>query len=101
MTYNEKLKAIFKKHGYNKQLNKLSEEVSEFVREVSRYEYGHLMMYDDVIDNFNKGQMEAEFADVLVLLCQFRLIYDLDVDKIKEVMKAKIDRQCERDNINA
>lgn len=70
MTYNEKLKAIFKKHGYNTQLNKLSEEVSEFVREVSRYEYGHLMMNDDFIDNFNKGQMEAEFADVLVLQCK-------------------------------
>ena len=43
-----------------------------------------------------KEHMEEEFADVMVMLEQFKAYYELDNDRIVEIMYKKIDRQLER-----
>lgn len=98
MTYNDKLEAIFDKHGYQEQLSKLSEEASEFTRAVTEYQYD-LHDKQPTVKALEKRHVEEEFADVLVVLMQFRGKLDLDWDIIRNTMRFKVDRQCERDNI--
>lgn len=43
-----------------------------------------------------REHIEEEFADVMVLLSQFKYYYNLDNEKIKEIMQQKIERQLER-----
>lgn len=87
MTYKEKLYKIIKKHGISNQLKKLSEEVFE--------------LQEVIIDgNERLKHITEEFADVMVLLNQIKEAYKLDENEIKNIMKLKIDRQCERDGIN-
>ena len=87
MTYKEKLYKIIKKHGISNQLKKLSEEVFE--------------LQEAIIDgNERLKHITEEFADVMVLLNQIKEVYKLDENEIKNIMKLKIDRQCERDGIN-
>lgn len=45
-----------------------------------------------------KDHITEEIADVLVMLEQFRLHYDIDTKDIKKIMDAKIDRQLDRIN---
>lgn len=87
MTYKEKLKKIFNSHGASEQLKKLSEEVFE--------------LQESIIDGTERlNHITEEFADVMVLLNQIKEAYKLDENEIKDIMKLKIDRQCERDGIN-
>lgn len=87
MTYKEKLYKIIKKHGISNQLKKLSEEVFE--------------LQEAIIDGTERlNHITEEFADVMVLLNQIKEAYKLDENEIKNIMKLKIDRQCERDGIN-
>lgn len=72
------------------QLKKLSEEVYEFQEAILDAEY-----YDLSIDIF-KNHVEEEFADVLVLMEQFKVYYNLNYSNILKIMKRKIDRQNER-----
>lgn len=87
MTYKDKLKKIFQYHGLSTQLKKLSEEVFE--------------LQEAILTGSNFADITKEFADVMVLLNQIKEIYNLDEKEIKDTMKYKIDRQCERDNIDA
>ena len=87
MTYKDKLKKIFQYHGLSTQLKKLSEEVFE--------------LQEAILTGNNSADITKEFADVMVILCQIREIYNLDDEEIKDAMKYKIDRQCIRDGIDA
>ena len=84
--YKNKLKAIFNKHGVSNQLKKLAEEVFE--------------LQEAILTGSNFADITKEFADVMVLLCQIQEVYNLDDEEIKDAMKYKIDRQCERDDID-
>ena len=87
MTYKDKLKKIFQYHGLSTQLKKLSEEVFE--------------LQEAILTGNNSADITKEFADVMVILCQIREIYNLDDEEIKDAMKYKINRQCIRDGIDA
>lgn len=91
--YKNKPKAIFNKHGISNQLKKLSEEVFELQEAIIQYEEPR--RYRDTF------HIAEEFADVMVVLNQIKEVYKLDENEIKNIMKLKIDRQCERDNIDA
>ena len=94
--YKNKLKAIFNKHGVSNQLKKLGEEVFELQESIINYiDCGYI----DGTERLN--HITEEFADVMVVLNQIKEVYKLDEDEIMNIMKLKIDRQCERDNINA
>lgn len=94
--YKNKLKAIFNKHGSSAQLKKLGEEVFELQESIINYmDCGYI----DGTERLN--HITEEFADVMVVLNQIKEVYKLDENKIKNIMKFKIDRQCERDDIDA
>lgn len=93
MTYKDKLKKIFQYHGLSTQLKKLSEEVFELQEAIIQYEEPR--RYRDTF------HIEEEFTDVMVVLNQIKEVYKLDKDEIMNIMKLKIDRQCERDDIDA
>lgn len=93
MDYKNKLYKIIKKHGISNQLKKLSEEVFELQEAIIQYEEPR--RYRDTF------HIAEEFADVMVVLNQIKEVYKLDENEIKDIMKLKIDRQCERDDIDA
>lgn len=86
----EKLLYIIKHHGIRKQLKKLSEELYEFQESVIDNEYGFTDAYRR--KKKLKEHMEEEFADMMVLMEQFKAFYGLENDKIIEIMKFKIER---------
>lgn len=98
----EDLLKIINNYGINNQLKKLNEECYELIEAVKDYEY-----QKDACENIgckdiklhlkkSKEHIEEEFADCCVVLEQIKAYYNLDNDKIIEIMKQKIDRQLRR-----
>ena len=86
MTYEEKVKKIFKKFGYAKQRRKLAEEVDEFNDEVLLFEKG----IGDI------GKLEEEFRDINVVLDGFREFYEILKELDQEYKEFKADRTLDR-----
>lgn len=87
---------IINNYGISNQLKKLSEEIFELQESVIDAEYNR---YVGVIRKPGEKaieHIEEEFADCCVVLEQFKAYYDLDNDRIIEIMKQKINRQLER-----
>ena len=82
----EKLGKIINHYGPINQLKKLSEEIFEFQEAIIKYECGYL----------NEEHIIEEFADIMVLMEQFKVAYEIDNNKVIEIMKQKIDRQINR-----
>ena len=81
----EDLLKIFKHFGEKNQLKKLNEEC---------YELSEAILLQD-----SKEHIEEEVADVLIILGQIMLAYNLDISKINEIKDYKIDRTLTRINI--
>lgn len=92
----EDFKDVIKHYGYRNQLKKLSEEVYELQEAVLDYEnqYGKLE-HDDQYYKLLE-HIEEEIADVKHLLYQITFAYDLDTNKITEIMIEKNKRQHRR-----
>ena len=94
----EDLLMIINNYGISNQLKKLSEEIFELQEAIFKYE--ELKKWDDEYYSVDLKSaiehLEEEFADCCVVLEQFKAYYDLDNDKIIEIMKQKINRQLER-----
>lgn len=88
----EKLLKIFKHYGVFGQLRQLNEECYELIEAINDY------VYETDVEEANNcfKHMEEEFADVMVVLEQFKAHYDLNNDRIMKIMEKKIDRQLER-----
>lgn len=92
----EDLLKIINNYGISNQLKKLSEEIFELQEAIIDAEYNR---YVGVIRKPGEKaieHIEEEFADCCVVLEQLKAYYDLDNDKIIEIMKKKINRQLER-----
>lgn len=93
----ENLLKIINTYGLSNQLKKLSEEVFELQEAIITRERDYLSSDTSrKMDIINKEHIEEEFADCCVVLEQFKAYYDLDNDKIIEIMKQKINRQLDR-----
>ena len=93
----EKLKRIIKHYGPVEQIKQLDEEVKEFIETITDYERDSKSQYSTVgIMQKDKEHMEEEFGDVMVVMFQFALYHGIDMDKVKESMKYKINRQIRR-----
>lgn len=79
-----KLLQIVNKYGVEHQLKKLSEEVFE--------------LQEAVLCGHSVEHITEELADVMVLVNQLRVFYDISPDKIAEVFDYKVDRQIDRIN---
>ena len=86
MEQDEKLKKITKHFGIETELTKLSEDVGELLNECYKRHF---------VDP-EYGEVEDELADVFVILGQIGLYFNADMDKVKEIMKTKIDRTVQR-----
>ena len=93
---------IINNYGINNQLKKLNEECFEFIEAVKDYEYQkdacEVIGCKDIKEHLKKSKEHIleEYSDVCVVLEQFKAYYDLDNDRIIEIMKKKINRQLDR-----
>lgn len=95
----EKLLKIINNYGTSHQLKKLSEEIFEFQEAIMILEHYEEFANDQDYQTTLKQQkahIEEEFADTMVMMEQFKAYYDLDNEKIIEIMNKKIDRQLDR-----
>lgn len=95
----EKLKQIINHYGVVPQLKYLQSEVFELNEAIMILEHYEEFANDQDYQPTLKQQKEhitEELADVMVMLCQFKEHYEINGNKIKDIMKQKIDRQLER-----
>lgn len=106
---NEKLRKIINYYGLNKQLKYFQSEVFELNEAIIKERNTGCL--ENAIDSVvrvlsslmlqpyvDKGRehIKEEIADVMVMLKQFQLYFDISSDEIKEVMRNKVARQVER-----
>lgn len=82
----EKLKEITKHFGIETELTKLTEEMGELLNECYKRHF--------VDPEF--GNIEDEVADVMVILMQIMLHFDVDMDKVIEIIEHKVNRTTKR-----
>lgn len=85
----EDLLKLIKHYGVNNQQRKLQEEIFELQEAIIKYEL-------DETGLETKKHIEEEFADCMVILEQFKAYYNLDNNKIVDIMYKKIKRQLDR-----
>ena len=83
----EKLKAIIRHYGPSAQTSKAVEELIE--------------LSEVLIKDMNKGDLDRnglyeEMADVLIMIGQLKIIYNIDTAALQQVIDMKIDRTLER-----
>lgn len=110
MKKNQKLRKIINHYGIAKQLKYLQSEVFELNEAVIKYEESKRNPLDVIVSVIEpifayinnrkpiniKENIAGELADVMVMLKQIQLHYDIKTETINEIMLYKIDRQLER-----
>ena len=93
----DKILKIINTYGVLPQLKYLQSEVFEFNEAVIKYNEA-LSSADttEVRLKYLKEHIAEEFADVQVMLEQFKVYYNLDNQEIMEIMEYKINRQIDR-----
>lgn len=91
----DKLLKIINNYGVTNQLKKLNEECYEFIEAVSEYRDVEVYIKTPAYE-FHRKHMIEEFADVMVMLEQFKAYYELDNQEIMDIMEYKINRQIDR-----
>lgn len=101
----EKLLTIINHYGVNAQQRQLQEEVFELQEAITlqEKEFEYFDIDTDLnnaltLEILSRGQdnITEELADVLVLLEQIRLYYNIELDDVEGVFRAKVDRQIDR-----
>ena len=102
---NKKLRKIIKHYGINKQLKYFQSEVFELNEAIIKER--NTGCFENIIDSImrvvsplicqpyidkNKEHIKEEIADVMVILKQFQLIYNIPTNDIKNIMQKKIDK---------
>ena len=91
----QNLLAIINHYGVMSQLKYLQTEIFELNQAIIEYQYDENKSYE-IVEKMLKKHIEEEFADVMVMLEQIKAYYELDNDRIVDIMYQKIDRQLER-----
>ena len=96
---NEKLRNIINHYGLNKQLKYFQSEVFELNEAIIKRRNTGIL--ESVVDgiasafaqvlntehkDYSKEHIKEEIADVMVMLKQFQLYYNISTDEIKQVM---------------
>lgn len=90
-----KLLKIIQHYGINNQLRKFNEENFELIEAIIKKERTKTNFNSFYIKEL-KDNIKEEIADNLVLLSQFILYYNINLDDIEEIFKQKVERQLER-----
>lgn len=106
---NKKLRKIVNHYGINKQLKYFQSEVFELNEAIIKER--NTGCFENAIDSVirvlsplmlqpyvdkNKEHIKEEIADVMVMLKQIQLYYNISSKDINEIMKRKVSRQIER-----
>lgn len=86
----DQLKQITETFGIDTELCKLSEEIGELLGECYKALYNKNLK--------DTSNIEDEFADVMVILSQIGIYFDLDTKKINNIFDYKIKRTVGRIN---
>lgn len=106
----EKLKQIINHYGVLPQLKYLQSEVFELNEAIIQQEerkrnpidivFNALEPIIAILNNrkeiYSTDAIKEEIADVMVMLKQIQLYYNIPTNEIKEIMNLKIERQLER-----
>lgn len=98
MIKKDKIEEIYYKHGVSNQLKKLSEEIYELQEAVK--DFNSARKLNKTMDSSYKEHIEEEFSDVILLLTQIKLVYNLDNDNLRKWFDFKLKRQIARDKLN-
>lgn len=91
----DKLLDIMQHYGIENQLRKFNEENFELIEAIHKSENSDASL--KILEGITLiNNIKEEIADNLVLLSQFILYYEIDLDEIEEIFKQKVDRQLER-----
>ena len=89
----KKLLKIINYYGVDHQQRKLEEEVFELNKAITQIEYPAIgQNKPEQLKQLEKEQLEEEVGDVLNVLYQFILYYDLDMNNITKGRIFKVDR---------
>lgn len=91
----DKLLKIINTYGVLPQLKYFQSEVFEFNEAIIDYRYVEVYKGTPA-EKGHKKHIVEEFADIMVMLEQFKAYYDLDNKEIMDIMEYKINRQIDR-----
>lgn len=90
-----KLLKIINHYGIENQLKKLNEENFELIEAITHFRYVEIYKGTHAY-KYHYKHIKEEIADNLVLLTQFILYYNINLDDIEKIFKYKVDRQLKR-----
>lgn len=91
----DKLLKIINTYGVLPQLKYFQSEVFEFNEAIINYQYVEVYKGTPA-EKGHKKHIAEEFADIMVMLEQFKAYYELDNKEIMDIMEYKINRQIDR-----
>ena len=94
----DKLLEIINHYGVMSQLKYFQSEVFELNEAIITSELKQSVEYEIPLTEIigTKEHIAEEIADVMVMLEQFKLYYDISSEEITEIFWNKVDRQIER-----
>lgn len=92
----DKYLEIINHFGFRNQMKKLHEEVFEMLEAIDNYEDSKSFDADISSQNVLRDCMIEEIADVLTLMTQFMMYYDIEETELNEVMDYKLYRTLKR-----
>lgn len=109
---NKKLRKIINHYGIKKQLKYFQSEIFELNEAIIQYEERKRNPIDIILNTLepimaslnnrkavsSTDAIKEEIVDVMVMLKQMKLYYNISYADVREVMNAKISRQLERIN---
>ena len=89
---------IIKHYGINAQQRQLAEEVFELQEAITTHELKNGVSYEIPLTELTntKEHIAEKIADVMIMLKQFRVYYNVSDKTINTIMRKKIQRQLER-----
>lgn len=89
---------IIKHYGINNQQRKLEEEVFELQEAITTHELKQSVEYDIPLTEIvgTKEHIAEELADVMVILEQIKLYYEISSEEITKIFWSKVERQLGR-----
>ena len=106
---NKKLRKIIDYYGIDKQLKYFQSEIFELNQAILKKRNTGVLenAVNKVLDimlpllhmehkDYLKENIKEEIADVMVMLKQFQLYYDISTEEVQKIMILKINRQLER-----
>ena len=94
----EDLLKIINHYGVRHQQKKLNEEVFELQEAIRDYEEDYIKVdcNEEWVLPFIKEHLTEELADVMVLIEQIKLYYDISSEEVTKIFWSKVDRQLDR-----